>query len=270
MVAVQAAREAIEKRDQLSILFDARLDTGTASALRERANLLLSILPSPLTLRRVLLPAPSTAATLSVDGRRLFTAGTDCMIREVDLEPALASALPTSTAPVITELSGHGDVVSHLALSPDGAFLAAASLDQRIRIHRLDRARRISDIPLADLATGPPCASTAPIAVLAAGIERRSYRVFVQFAGALQRENMIAFARGLRDQGWNVQGADQGGERTASAAGINVIRHGSTDDAAAAQDLARQVGATSPAGRTPRVERVSTIAARTLEVWISN
>jgi hypothetical protein len=90
--------------------------------------------------------------------------------------------------------------------------------------------------------------------VLAAGIERRSYRVFVQFAGALQRENMIAFARGLRDQGWNVQGADQGGERTASAAGINVIRHGSTDDAAAAQDLARQVGATSPAGRTPRVE----------------
>jgi hypothetical protein len=52
-------------------------------------------------------------------------------------------------------LSGHGAMVDRLSLSPDGAYLAAASLDGRLRIGMVDRARRVAALPLSGLPTGP-------------------------------------------------------------------------------------------------------------------
>jgi WD40 repeat protein len=219
-------------------------------------------------LREVSLPVRTTVATLSKDGRSLFAAGTDCAIREVDLTPVFVSSAPRIAASVVAEFSGHGEMVTRLSLSPDGGFLAAASLDQRVRIHRLDRARTVSAIALSDIPTGPPCAST-PVIEVARG-RSASQKVFVQFAGALDRQAMITFALGLRDVGWNVQGADRGGERVAAAAGLNLIRYASPDDRAAAESLAGEVSRSSPAGRNITVELNRLVPAGTLEIWISN
>lgn len=64
-------------------------------------------------------------------------------------------------------------------------------------------------------------------------------RVFVQFAGAVAREDVAAASRALLDAGWDVPNAERGGERTASAAGLNEIRYFNAGDANAALELAR-------------------------------
>lgn len=266
--AFQTVANAIGGRTPISILADVDVEESVSEPLRDLKNVLLSLLPSPLRLHQVVVPAGATAATLSADGRSVFVAGTDCMIREVDLRPVFASAQPRSVASVAATFSGHGDIVNHLAVSPDGAYLAAASLDRRVRIHRIGRSRTISGLLLADLPTGPGCASTQAIRL--AGNLFQSQQVSVKFAGSIERQSMVAFARGLRGQGWNVQLADQGGERTAAAARINVVRYGSPEDESDARRLARVASDTSPAGRALTVERVETIAAGTLEVRVSN
>lgn len=66
-------------------------------------------------------------------------------------------------------------------------------------------------------------------------------RVFIQFAGSLQRERMIELAQGLIKAGWDVRAADQGGERTAAAAGTNDVRFFYPEDKPAAEALAKAV-----------------------------
>lgn len=63
--------------------------------------------------------------------------------------------------------------------------------------------------------------------------------VFLQFAGSLQRESIIELAMALAAEGWNMQGADRGGERTAAAAGINEVRFFHPDDRKYAEALAQ-------------------------------
>ncbi|MET3159985.1 WD40 repeat domain-containing protein [Bradyrhizobium diazoefficiens] len=155
--ALQRASDAIAKRQELALLAPRTVDEQTAQALRTIGSPLLSILPSPILLRDVGLPVASTATAFSLDGRRLFAAGTDCQIREVDLEPLLSTADQNARAKVLMTMPGHGALLTHLALSPDGELLAASSIDRRVRIHRLAEARTLAVIPLADLATGPPC-----------------------------------------------------------------------------------------------------------------
>ena len=68
-------------------------------------------------------------------------------------------------------------------------------------------------------------------------------RVFVQFAGAMARADVVAAVGPLVDSGWDVAGATEGGERTPVAAGLNEIRYFNADDAEAALELARSFAA---------------------------
>lgn len=63
-------------------------------------------------------------------------------------------------------------------------------------------------------------------------------RVFVQFAGALSREDVTNVSEQLASIGWNVEGASRGGERTAGAAGIDQVRYFHSSDAKMAAQLA--------------------------------
>ncbi|MTH60056.1 hypothetical protein [Paracoccus litorisediminis] len=69
--------------------------------------------------------------------------------------------------------------------------------------------------------------------------------VFVQFAGALQRKEVADMALTLKARGWNIQGADKGGERTASAAGLNEVRYFHPADKPAAEALASALAASA-------------------------
>jgi len=62
-------------------------------------------------------------------------------------------------------------------------------------------------------------------------------KVYVQFAGALLRENVIKVSMKLLKEGWNVQGAERGGERTAQAVGIDQVRYFHSED----QDIAKRL-----------------------------
>ncbi len=65
-------------------------------------------------------------------------------------------------------------------------------------------------------------------------------RVFVQFSGDLSRENVTKVSLTLKSMEWNVNGAEQGGERTAQAAGIDQVRYFLREDKDLATKLATQ------------------------------
>ncbi|MEY9419455.1 hypothetical protein ABIF69_005897 [Bradyrhizobium japonicum] len=166
--ALQRASDAIAKQQELALLAPRTVDEQTAQSLRTIGSPLLSILPSPILLRDVGLPVASTATALSLNGRLLFAAGADCQIREVDLDTLFSTTDQNARAKVLMTMPGHGGLLTHLALSPDGEFLAASSVDRRVRIHRLAEARTLAAIPLSDLATGPPCQAQKAVETQAA------------------------------------------------------------------------------------------------------
>lgn len=63
-------------------------------------------------------------------------------------------------------------------------------------------------------------------------------KVIVQFAGSLSRQDVTKVSLELTTKGWNVQGADRGGERTAQAVGIDQVRFFHQEDAELAKQLA--------------------------------
>ena len=89
-------------------------------------------------------------------------------------------------------------------------------------------AQKVEVVPLP---TGPPQDLTRP--------DPRN-RVYVQFAGALSRPDVTTVSKKLKDNGWNVQGAEQGGESTAQAVGIDQVRYFNKEDEALAKRLARE------------------------------
>ncbi|MDF0495346.1 WD40 repeat domain-containing protein [Bradyrhizobium yuanmingense] len=290
---VRRIREAIEKSVPVTVLSQESVDELTAVSLAARGIRFLSFIPTPLRLREIVLPARATAATLSDDGRWLYAAGADCSIREVDLAAVWASSETGRETPVASELSGHGGIVTHLALSPYGTWLAAASIDGRVRIHRIEYGRIISRLPLSDLPTGPPCPSTAPIAIDVPPIRPAQQqqqqaqppliaarttpaKVTINFAGKIDRKDVIAFANILRDAGFDTlekyPDGQLGGNRTTSARNLNVVRYGSVEDEAEAQRLATLVSGRSPAGKPVKAEvsPTPTVPPGTLEVWVSN
>lgn len=92
--------------------------------------------------------------------------------------------------------------------------------------------------------------------------------VYVQFAGILTRDSVRTLMLTLEAQGWNVQGAAQGGERTNAAAGYNEVRF-SGDSRAAAQQLAAELERFNLTGRPITVVENPDIDAGALEVWLS-
>lgn len=63
-------------------------------------------------------------------------------------------------------------------------------------------------------------------------------RVYVQFAGTLSRQEVTKVSLKLKEGGWNVQGAERGGERTAQAVGIDQVRYFHGEDKVMAENLA--------------------------------
>lgn len=102
------------------------------------------------------------------------------------------------------------------------------------------------------------------------GIDPSRFRVFVQFAGAIARDDVRRLMSALGAIGWNVQGADKGGERTPKAAGLSVVRYPDSSSAAAARQLAAEVDKVRLGRPGVGTELNSAVAPGTLEVWISN
>ncbi|MFC3074204.1 hypothetical protein [Shinella pollutisoli] len=108
------------------------------------------------------------------------------------------------------------------------------------------------------LECAPPAVTTTP------AVQVGQYRVFIQFAG-YSRSTIVELARLLETGGWNVQGAGQGGERIASAAGKAEVRY-HTGDERAAEALAAAISASKV--KTVKTVRMDIITPGTLEVWI--
>jgi hypothetical protein len=97
-------------------------------------------------------------------------------------------------------------------------------------------------------------------------------RLFLQFAG-YRRPEIVALADRLVRGGWRVEGADRGGERIVTAAGLNEVRYFNPADAGLAAALAASIRTAIP-GKDVTVKDLS--ASRygkddtgLLEVWIS-
>lgn len=115
----------------------------------------------------------------------------------------------------------------------------------------------------------PPPPPTAPAAGGEPALPAAAYRqkVYIQFAGSLKREQIVALNRRLAQAGWAVQGSS--GERIGTAAGRHEIRY-SADNRAAAEALARAIDDAAII-RAPVTTRALPIISRdVLEIWISN
>jgi hypothetical protein len=97
-------------------------------------------------------------------------------------------------------------------------------------------------------------------------------RLFVQFAG-YPRPEIVALADTLTQEGWQVEGADRGGERIVLAAGLNEVRYFNPADAGLAAALAMSIQTAIP-GKAVAVKDLSASrygkdASGLLELWIS-
>ncbi|MES0133600.1 hypothetical protein NKJ88_01360 [Mesorhizobium sp. M0016] len=90
------------------------------------------------------LDTPAVTAHIAPDGSFLVAGDAHNSLVLVDL---------TGAAPQSFELPEHGAVVDHLAISPDGTKVVAASLEGRLRVVDLARARLVAELPLARLAS---------------------------------------------------------------------------------------------------------------------
>jgi hypothetical protein len=92
-----------------------------------------------------------SAATLSPRGDLFAVAGNDGVIRVVAL-PADFRDLSRAEQLLIR---GHGDVITHLAISTDGRYLASNGVDGRLWITDVNRARQLARWPLRGVPSGP-------------------------------------------------------------------------------------------------------------------
>lgn len=116
-------------------------------------------------------------------------------------------------------------------------------------------------------------ASTVVAEVAPPPLELGAARVFVQFAG-FNRDDVVVLAQALSGEGWQVEAADKGGERTGAADGLNEVRYFRADDRTLAEALALSVSA-GLKGQPPIVvkdlsgTKFGQGEPGLLEVWIS-
>jgi hypothetical protein len=91
--------------------------------------------------------------------------------------------------------------------------------------------------------------------------------VYIQFAGRMTRQQIVALNEALRANGWNVQGPS--GERIAAASRLNEVRY-SGDNREAAERLASAITTAGITSRTVTAQPNSVVGTQNLEVWISN
>jgi len=120
----------------------------------------------------------------------------------------------------------------------------------------------------AGLPPGSPSGAPAnvPPAPTIAPVSPHTQRVFVQFAGSLSRDDIIAMVRSLSAD-WRVQGAS--GERIGTAAGKREVRWGDPADEDAAKALADAVEKIGVVPGEVTAVRVPVVPRGTLELWLS-
>ncbi|WP_377291464.1 hypothetical protein [Rhizobium sp. SG2393] len=106
----------------------------------------------------------------------------------------------------------------------------------------------------------------APATTPAAAVDKSKYTIYVQFAG-YQRQTVIDAAKALQAAGWKVQGAAQGGQRLAAAAGLSQVRYSADADKAAAELLASDINQTGIKGGVAATQN-PVIVPGVLEIWI--
>ncbi|MET1111849.1 MAG: hypothetical protein ABWX67_10030 [Allosphingosinicella sp.] len=127
----------------------------------------------------------------------------------------------------------------------------------------------------ATLARNPSAADAAaiqPAEVRAAsnavvGVKPQNYRVYVQFAGLIVREDIVNLSRALLSAGWRIESPR--GERTSAAHGLNEIRYGRPEDEQAALALAKAVSAAEVGSRPLDIQLTPAVGDGPLEVWVS-
>lgn len=130
-------------------------------------------------------------------------------------------------------------------------------------------AATIADETTAAKPAAVPSAKPATAPSTSTDVRPSNYQVFVQFAGIISRDDVRSMMGELRNAGWNVQGVEGGGQRTADAIGLNLVRYRSDEDKAAASALASAVETFKLSNRALSTERNSRVSTRSLEVWIS-
>jgi hypothetical protein len=137
--------------------------------------------------------------------------------------------------------------------------------------------------PVAPATTAEPAAAEAaapdtsaeavavPVSIVPE-VDRATATVYIQFAG-FDRDTVKQIAKDLVALGWPIQGAEQGGERYAHAAGLNEVRFFHPDDKVRADVLAVELSGTM-AGKPVKVLDVSDSAYAKdtpghFEIWIS-
>lgn len=111
-------------------------------------------------------------------------------------------------------------------------------------------------------------ASTSETAVFTPAPQRYSDNlVYVHFAGALERTEIIDLQIGLKNAGWNVQGTS--GERVKVAPRDNEVRYNPQDGASAATALAKAINAQGNLDRPVVPKEVPIVRRGVLEVWLS-
>jgi WD40 repeat protein len=93
--------------------------------------------------------SPALNAELAPDGKSIVTVDGSSIVRVYQLDAR------TRYTKQLAEIHGHGDVVHLMAMSPDGRYLATASLDGRLRLTNLDLAVRFAHWPLYNLPAAP-------------------------------------------------------------------------------------------------------------------
>ena len=94
-------------------------------------------------------------ADLSADGAKAYIGGAEGLVRVRPLPWA-------GSGSTRFDMAGHGDMVHHLSVSPDGTHLISASIDGRMRLVDLNWAQRIASLPFGDMPTGPALEPMAP------------------------------------------------------------------------------------------------------------
>ncbi len=96
-----------------------------------------------------------------------------------------------------------------------------------------------------------------------AAVDPSKYTVYVQFAGLIARESVIAFSQSLQAGGWKIP--DVKGERVRQAAGLNEVRYRDDADRPAAQALADALTASKMTSRPVSVAKLAVIGQNKLE-----
>lgn len=135
----------------------------------------------------------------------------------------------------------------------------AASQQYRVRVLELQE-------ELAELRRKLP----PPVVVNSnAELDNDKYRVWIQFAGNIKREEMVDFGRKIQIKWKETPGAERGGERTQNAAGLQEVRYGPEEDRAAAIRLTNDINAMEFISTMSEPRQFSKIPPRSLEIWVS-